>query len=207
MNTPNTTKINSSDSGGFSEQMFPAGLTNKKAEIFSDGKSLKGTYNGKVTTFAELPSLIKLHFALLYSEAIEQDAKTKTVLNKVFNPANYTEELELFVRCNYGGFDNNPDFNAEKKPKKEYWNCGHRGKCLAEGIVCRPDCICKYKLTIRETEIIKHIADGKVACEVSARLGIEENTVRTHEAHIKTKLGIHTRGEIIKFAFLNNILL
>lgn len=202
-----TNNTNNPDCGGLSGQMIPAGLADNYSEIFADGKALKGIYKGTVKSFNELPSLIKAYFSTLYSQAEKENPSCTTTLLRVFKPQTYAEELKQFVKCNYGGLDNNADFFPERNPKKEYWNCGRRGKCPAEGIVCRPDCICKYDLTIRETEIIKHIADGKVACEVSAKLEISENTVRTHEAHIKSKLGIHTRGEIIKFAYKNNIIL
>lgn len=186
---------------------LPAGLTDQKAEIFSDGEFLKGTFNGEVKSFAQMPSLVKLYFGMLYTKANEDNPACQLTLLKVFKPCNYSEELQQFVKCNYGGFDNNPDFFPEKNPKKEYWNCGQRGNCEAEGIVCRPNCIHDNNLQPREVDVIKFIAEGLTSGEVAAKLCLSESTIHTHERNIKSKLGIHTRGEIIKFAYKNNILL
>ena len=59
----------------------------------------------------------------------------------------------------------------------------------------------KYKkLTDREREILRLVADGKTNQEVAEQLFISPTTVQTHRAHMMAKLGLHNRTELIKYA-------
>ena len=202
---PNTK--NTSLDSGLSKQSIPAGLVNKLAELFSVNGSLKGIFNGEVLPFKDLPHIIKMYFSTLYDKARHKNIDCEIILVTHFKCFTYESEVEQYIKCNFGGFDNSPDFEINQNPKKEYWNCGHRGKCIAEGIVCRPNCIHDNDLQPREIEIIKHIAEGKPSKEIAQDLKISITTVRTHEQNIHQKLKCNTRGEIIKFAFKNNIIL
>jgi len=67
----------------------------------------------------------------------------------------------------------------------------------AEGKEIRP--------TIREIEIIRYLAEGKVNKEIAAELGISVSTVETHRARIMHKLGIHSLAELIHYALRHGI--
>jgi len=188
------------------KQNVPAGLVDKNAELFASDGTLKGSYNGEIRKFLKLPTIIRMHFASIYDNEKLLNPECETLLQTQFNCKGYMQEIEQFCYCNYGGFDNKPDFHKADKPKKEYWNCGKRGKCAAEGIVCRPDCIENNNLSIRETDIIKCAAYGMTDQETADKLEITINTARTHERNIREKLGFNHRGEIIKFAYQNNII-
>ena len=56
------------------------------------------------------------------------------------------------------------------------------------------------KLSDREKEVLKYIADGKTGREIAAILYLSPNTVERHRANIMDKLGLHNRAELIKFA-------
>jgi len=47
-------------------------------------------------------------------------------------------------------------------------------------------------LTARELQILEMLASGCSKRDVADRLRISENTVRTHQQHVLTKLGVHT---------------
>ncbi len=55
-------------------------------------------------------------------------------------------------------------------------------------------------LTNREREILKLIAEGHTNQEIAELLVLSTTTVQTHRAHIMTKLGLHSRTELIKYA-------
>ena len=55
-------------------------------------------------------------------------------------------------------------------------------------------------LTDREREVLKLTAEGQVAREIGRLLNISVHTVNRHRATLMGKLGIHTRGELVKRA-------
>ncbi len=62
------------------------------------------------------------------------------------------------------------------------------------------------KLSKREEEVIKLIADGFTNIEIAEKLFLSKETIKTHIKNIKLKLEITTRHEITKYAKLNFVL-
>jgi DNA-binding NarL/FixJ family response regulator len=62
------------------------------------------------------------------------------------------------------------------------------------------------KPTSREREIIQLLAEGSSNKETAAALGISEKTVETHRATIMRKLGLHSIGELVRYAIRNQII-
>jgi DNA-binding CsgD family transcriptional regulator len=56
-------------------------------------------------------------------------------------------------------------------------------------------------LTVREREILQHIAGGLQNKEVAARLDLSTATVRNHVHHILDKLQVHSKLEAVSLAF------
>jgi len=61
------------------------------------------------------------------------------------------------------------------------------------------------RITARELEIIRLLAEGKSEKEVSTQLGITVRTVETHRSKIMLKLGLHSLAELIHCAMRNEI--
>lgn len=59
-------------------------------------------------------------------------------------------------------------------------------------------------LTEREKEILEQLVYGKTNKEIGACLYISKFTVDTHLKHIKEKLNLHKKGELIKYVLLGN---
>jgi len=55
-------------------------------------------------------------------------------------------------------------------------------------------------LTDREREILHLIAQGKTTPGIAAELTLSPHTVQSHRDHIMTKLGLHSRAALIKYA-------
>jgi len=62
------------------------------------------------------------------------------------------------------------------------------------------------RITPRELEIIRLLAEGKSNKEVSTQLGITVRTVETHRSKIMLKLGLHSLAELIHYAMRNEII-
>jgi two-component system nitrate/nitrite response regulator NarL len=61
------------------------------------------------------------------------------------------------------------------------------------------------QLTYRELDVLRLLAEGVGGAEISGRLGISRNTVRTHVQNILTKLQVHSRLEAATFAVRHGI--
>lgn len=62
------------------------------------------------------------------------------------------------------------------------------------------------RITARELEIIRLLAEGKSNKKVSAQLGITLRTAETHRRNIMLKLGLHSLAELIHYAVRNEII-
>jgi DNA-binding NarL/FixJ family response regulator len=62
------------------------------------------------------------------------------------------------------------------------------------------------RITPRELEIIRLLAEGKSNKEVGAKLGIAIRTVETHRANILLKLGLHSLADLIHYAIRHEII-
>jgi two-component system nitrate/nitrite response regulator NarL len=62
------------------------------------------------------------------------------------------------------------------------------------------------RLTPREQEVLRLLAEGLSAREAATHLVIAEKTVRTHIDHILGKLGVHSRAQAVALAYRRNLL-
>jgi DNA-binding NarL/FixJ family response regulator len=62
------------------------------------------------------------------------------------------------------------------------------------------------KLTPRELEVLRLLAEGLDGDEIARRLFIARKTVRTHIEHIFCKLQVHTRGQAVALAYRQDLL-
>ena len=63
----------------------------------------------------------------------------------------------------------------------------------------------KSNLSNRERELLQLVAEGFTNQQIAEQLCISVKTVEAHKAHIMTKLKIHGRTELIKFAIFNGL--
>jgi DNA-binding CsgD family transcriptional regulator len=56
-------------------------------------------------------------------------------------------------------------------------------------------------LSIRELEVLRHIADGDTTREAARKLGIGTATVRTHLEHMRRKMAVSTQAALVAEAF------
>jgi DNA-binding NarL/FixJ family response regulator len=56
------------------------------------------------------------------------------------------------------------------------------------------------QLTVREQQVLRHLADGQSNKQIARALDLSVRTVETHRLNIKRKLGIEGQAELIRFA-------
>ncbi len=62
------------------------------------------------------------------------------------------------------------------------------------------------QLSLRELDVLKEIAKGKINKEIADSLNISINTVITHRKNISSKLGIRTASGLSIYAIMNGII-
>lgn len=62
------------------------------------------------------------------------------------------------------------------------------------------------QLTLREVEVLRHVAMGNANKEIAAQLGIAEETVKTHMGRILSKLGAKDRTHAVIIAIKRGII-
>ncbi|HEX3000121.1 MAG TPA: response regulator transcription factor, partial [Armatimonadota bacterium] len=62
------------------------------------------------------------------------------------------------------------------------------------------------KLSEREREVLKLIAQGYTNKEIADMIFLSVKTVETHKAHIMDKLELHSRAELVRYALDNGLL-
>lgn len=63
-----------------------------------------------------------------------------------------------------------------------------------------------YKITMREEEVLRHLASGKTSKEIANQLCISPNTVDTHRRNLLKKLKCKSVVELTRIAFNNALL-
>jgi two-component system response regulator NreC len=62
------------------------------------------------------------------------------------------------------------------------------------------------RLSAREREVIKLLADGLTLKEVATQLGLSVKTVDNHKTNMMRKLDLHDRAEVIKYAIQRKLI-
>lgn len=181
---------------------LPAGLADRNVELFVKNDIMYATYNGKIMQFDELPEAIRFYF----TEELLCDLAAVIALRKMGFSTNH-EMLQQYIKCNYDAYDTVPDLVTTDRSdsNKEYWNCGSKGKCKYEGVICKMPTCKNGKLSKREMEVVFLLKQGKAIKEIADSLGTSFNTVRNQLVTVKHKLGVQKDNEIL--ALTSNMLI
>ncbi len=135
----------------------------------------------------------------IYREKLEADTR---VLHRIEQrTSNPIQQIIEYARCLNGDLDKRADISADGIWIPEYWECGRRGICEDEGIVCKTP----GNLTKREMDIVRLIAQDLANKQIADHLGISIETVAKHIYNIEDKIQAASKCGIVKFAFENNI--
>lgn len=108
-----------------------------------------------------------------------------------------------FIRCNFGAMDNTPDVKSDGTFSFEYIQCPLRGECKNERVICRPTF--DHKISPAEMPVVKMWYDGYSEDEIADRLCLSPHTVHNHIRNTYTRLAVHNRAELVKYAIAHNL--
>ena len=183
------------------KQSLPAGLEDKGVEFYVYNNDIKCLYAGQTYQWSEIPNLILERVAVDMLQ--NQEALNALV---AWDLTQRDEMLKQYIICRFGGFDLEPDIDANGKiDHTEYFDCGRRGNCAHEGKLCATIKVANGFLTKQEVNVLRCVAQGKLNKEIADILSISEDTVSTHNQNIQRKLGVDNKLEMGSFAILKNI--
>jgi len=126
------------------------------------------------------------------SQQIIAKAKSKKIEGYVLKNITKNEIIEAITTVSNGG-------EYFHQPADE-WNPSETE------IVYSDDFLNKYKLTKREYEVFILLAKSYSTKEISEKLSLSEQTVSTYRKYIKSKLKLKSIADIVRFAFVNELL-
>ena len=178
-------------------------------------ESLK-KYNKEFVTIDGVLHLIDINFIPFQDFDINT---IKIIKNKLDDDPNALRGLELlkvpnlervhkYGKCNFGAFDSEADVTKDGSTTVEYVPCSERGKCPAEGLLCKCLAVENGHLTPTEIQYIKLCAADLPDKQIADIMNISEHTARKHRQNITEKLGseAHSKNGITAFAYRKNLL-
>jgi len=175
---------------------LPAGLMphDLNIEIFADpdhfGKCLF-VQHGRVQPFHELPIEV---IPALYEECFMDKKAVKAMRMMGIKSEAMVEQYNY---CNRGALDGIPDVSTSGKLTREFFDCGRRGKCPREGLVCKMT-FGQIKITPRELQCLRLNSKGKSYAEIRCEMGFNsQNSVNSLMSRLRDKMGVGSKSALI----------
>lgn len=175
---------------------IPSGLIDENIEMFSTQGKIMATHCGSVKSLFDLP----IDFIKILNDAMHASPSTVKAL-KVAGFKSKNQQLEKFAECRFGGFDMTADFKNGKFSEAEYHDCGYRGECPMEGIVCGFFKVNGQIVTPFEIEIIKLLATEDTLPVIAEKLKVCMNTFEAKKKILFEKLGVLSRARLVAVCY------
>lgn len=180
---------------------LPPGLVDNNLEFFTDPDGfLKALYKGAVISFNEIPKNVKNFLE-------DELARNEDALNMLIDAGiNLLEDqLYVYTKCFYGGFNNEPDFTPQGVSKPDNFNCHDGCQCVLKPLVTHAMPVKNGSLTARELEVTKLLTHSYLTKQIASQLHISSATVDKHKRNIFRKTGLRSNVEIAVWATNNNL--
>lgn len=111
--------------------------------------------------------------------------------------------VKRFLKCNFGQLDSTYYDVTGEKMNFERIDCPLRRECKWDGIICSP--IYRTTLSAHEAKIAKMFYMGLTRAEIAGMLYLSPETVNNHIRNIYFKLGVHEKGEFMRYVSDHNM--
>ncbi len=161
------------------------------------------------------PDIVLLELSLPGISGIETVKRLKETLPAIRSVAlsiyNDTDHLQLFMEVGGNGYV--PKTASEKQlfdalaavSRGEHYAPAHLLADLTKK-VATPNRNKQAKLTPREYEVVRFLAEGYTHKEIAIDLGVSRKTVATYRERAVDKLGFKKRTELVRWALRENML-
>jgi len=171
---------------------IPSGLIDENIELFSAQGKMMATHSGSVKSLFDLPEpfLKKLTAKMNAVPSVKA-----ALIHAGYKTVN--EQLEKYAECKFGGFDLTADFKDGEFSDSEYHECGFRGVCPMEGIVCGFFKVGGQIISPFEIQMIKHLATDDTLPVIAEKLEISINTFESKKQKLFEKLDVLSRPKLV----------
>ncbi len=180
--------------------LYP-GMGCEAVEFYEQNGKLNVLHNKKMIPFTEVPFAV----IQILKETIDANIEVKLALHEM-HPHSQIQRLEQFAKCRFGGLDFEADIMDNVLQDGEYWPCPLRGKCTAEGILCKLPNINGVRLTNSEIDLLKLISSELTNEVIAEKLGYKMGTFHQVKKNLYKKLNIQTKQGGAKIAQRLNII-
>lgn len=182
---------------------IPSGLLDCNIELFNKDWEPMAIHQGQVKPLFDLPEE--------FLEIIESDLNKNVSAKLALMLSGFTDresQVKKYVACRLGGLDNSPDILCGKMElgKSEYHECGFRGECPMEGIVCGTLVINDRVITPFEIRMIQQLATEKTLPVIAEALKISINNFESRKKILFEKLKVLSRARMVAVAYELQIL-
>lgn len=114
------------------------------------------------------------------------------------------KQLEQLAICRYGGMDNKPDFD-KNSTNHEWFDCGKRGQCPGEGLVCKSIKTILGSISPRQIQYLQFAVKGLTDLQIAEEMGIAHSTICSYRTHCQQVLGLENKVALVAWAISKNI--
>lgn len=162
------------------------GMLDRSIEYFAADGEVYKMRNGLISLFEEdnHPELEIL---------IATDSVLETTLTEMCGK-DHNSKLRKLAECRFGGLNFEPDFNDDTSTP-DHRDCGLRGKCVGENVVCKPIKINGEAVDLKEIEILRECATNHKNLAIASILNIPFGTLNVLKTRIYEKCGFVTKQQ------------
>lgn len=181
---------------------IPGGLVDHDIEFFDVDSNTMAIYKGSVKSFEQLP--ISIH-QMIWDYFKDNESIIDSLEEAGF--MTYDEKIKKFTSCRFGGFDTVSDIKNSSINISEYFDCGHRGNCKMEGIVCSYPKYNEHTITPFELKIIKLLSTEMTLPAIADEMKVCANTLDNRKKVLFEKFKVLSRSRLVALAFRNNLII
>lgn len=175
---------------------IPSGLIDENIELFSTNGKMMATHLGSVKSIFDLPQ----DFLKILRDEMNSSPSTVLALS-LAGFKTVSSQLEKFAECRFGGFDFIADFKEGKLSEAEYHECGFRGNCPMEGVVCGFFKVRGEIITPFEIKMIHLLATEDTLPVIAEKLQVCMNTFEVKKKWLFEKLRVLSRPRLVAVCY------
>lgn len=177
------------------------GILDNSIEFFTSDAGVNFIQSRRVKPLHELS------YAVIekIKNVINNDVEAKEELESV-HPNSEWQQIEMFVKCRYGGLDFTPDVIDGEFNCGDYWDCPLRGSCASEGKICKVPTYNSERLSFEEVKLIKLLTTNMTNESISFEMNLPLGSFHLMKKKLYEKLQIQTKQELTIIAIRLNLI-
>ncbi|MBN2747422.1 MAG: hypothetical protein JXR34_11910 [Bacteroidales bacterium] len=139
-----------------------------------------------------------------FNDSLQADKKAQLGLELMKTPEDF--KLEQYAICLHGGLDDMPDIDENGETTFEFFDCGKRGHCPGEGLVCK-NMLCQFgTLSPRLIQYLSYTPKDMHDKDIADEMGVKLTTISTFRKRSQDAIGVNSKAALAAFAIQKNLI-